>query len=146
MYLRIKFTFVCCLKLCSWNVKKEELFIKRFTPLLLPNLADKEHRRVLTNMCLCVSLYYGQMLSVCFIVVEISANLCNETNMRLKIFTLFSILFGWEGWWNQCCLLAVCKLGVGVKRPKHGCLFLGILSCTIVKWMIYWVPVLKQGS
>lgn len=73
VYLCIKFMFVCCLKLCSWNEKKEELskpFIKIFTSLLLPYLIDREHHQGLTNMCLCVSLYCGQMLSVCFILVS----------------------------------------------------------------------------
>ena len=87
--------FVCCLKLCLWNEKKEKLskpFIKIFTSLLLPYLIDREHHQGLTNMCLCVSLYCGQMLSVCFILV--SADLSNETDTRLKMFTLYSRLFG----------------------------------------------------
>lgn len=89
--LHIKFMFVCCLKLCLWNEKKEKLskpFIKIFTPLLFPYLIDREHHQGPTDMCLCVSLYCGQMLSVCFILV--SADLSNETDTRLKMFTLFS--------------------------------------------------------
>ena len=50
-----------------------------------------------------------------------------------------------RGWWNQCCLLTICKLAVEVKRPKQCCLFLGIYNCTIVKWMSYWVLVVITG-
>lgn len=145
MYLCIKFMFVCCLKLRSWNAKKEELFHKKIYPTLT---CPSHWQRALSSSYKYVPL--------CFIVLLTNAvSLLHSSRDKWKslqwnkheaedIYFIFN--FVWmRGWWNQCCLLAVCKLGMGVKRPKHGCLFLGILNCTIVKWLIYWVQVLKQG-